>query len=136
MRRSLAVLIAAFVAARALGLTTDPNTTEIDTCGVLVQGARCVLFEGGGGKYVLSDYGGFKAGEAVRVVGTVDTNCATICSEADGCIRGAVVYDPARLPCGTALPSLPGDLVTSLCSAASSTLLTLTLVGLHITRRK
>lgn len=136
MNRNLAVLLTVLAASSAWGQTTDPNTTEIDACGVLVQSARCVLFEGGGGNYVLSDYGGFKAGDAVRVVGTVDTNCTSICSEADGCVRGAVVYDPTVLPCGTALPSFPGDLVTSACTAASAALLTLTLVGLHMTCRE
>lgn len=136
MIRSLTVLLITLIAGGAGAQTTQPGTTEIDACGVLVQSSRCVLFEGGGGNYVLSDYGGFKAGDAVRVVGTVDTNCITICPEADGCIRGAVVYDPARLPCGTDLPSFPGDLVTSACTAASAALLTATLVALRIAKSK
>jgi hypothetical protein len=136
MLRTLTVLLGSLVVANALAQTTQPSTTAIDACGVLVQGARCVLFEGSGGKYVLSDYGRFKAGDAVRVVGTVDTNCATMCSDADGCVRGAVVYDPATYPCGTHIPSFPNDLVTGLCTAASAALLTVTLVGCHITRRK
>lgn len=136
MARVFAISILIAATTSALGQTTQPSTREIDACGVLVQGSRCVLFEGGGGKYVLSDYGHFKAGDAVRVVGTVDTNCTTLCSEADGCVRGAVVYDPAVLPCGTKLPNFPGDLATGLCSAASATLLTVTLVGLRVSRRK
>ncbi|TWT45202.1 hypothetical protein RAS1_16240 [Phycisphaerae bacterium RAS1] len=80
---------------------TQPAGPEpIDACGVLVQGRECVLFEGGGGSYYLSNYGRFRAGDAVRVVGTVDPDCSAICSDADGCISGAEVYDPVSFPCG------------------------------------
>lgn len=128
----LAALVCLTSATWAQG--TDDTPQEIDECGVLVAGAGCVLFEGGGGQYVLADAGNFEFGDAVRVVGTLDTNCTTICGDADGCIRGAVLYDPAVLPCGTDLPNFPGDLISGLCAAASSVLLALTLAGLWSTR--
>jgi len=115
----------------------DPNAPRaIDACGVLVQGAECVLFEGGGGRYVLSDYGDFKVSDTVRVVGTIDPNCATICLEGDGCIRGATLYDPAVFPCGQRIPSFPEDLLIDACAAASAALPTLTLAGLVLAGRR
>lgn len=93
------LIIAAFAAAPASAQLSDEP--DFDACGVLVQGAGCVLFAGGGGSYVLSDYANFKIGDLVRVIGTLDENCITICQEGDGCIRGAEVFDPAVFPCGT-----------------------------------
>lgn len=110
--------------------TTQPGLQPIDACGVLVRGTECVLFEGGGGRYVLSNAGDYRVGDLVRVVGTVDPDCITICQEGDGCIRGAVVYDPTVYPCGTPIPSLPGDLVTGLCTATSGALAGLAVGGL------
>ncbi len=130
----LAVLLAhaAVVCAQT---TTAPSVTEIDACGVLISGGNCVMFSGGGGNYVLSDYGNYRVGDAVRVVGTLDPQCATICGSADGCIRGAVVYDPSVLPCGTPLPSFPGDLLSGLCSAVSAGIAASTAGGLLLLRR-
>ncbi len=104
---------------------------EIDACGILVRDGNCVLFDGGGGRYVLSDYGDFTVGDPVRVVGTIDENCITICNTADGCIRGAIVYDPAVLPCGTPV-SVPFDP----CSGLSAGLMMLTIAGLAAVRRR
>lgn len=132
-----AVLTALAASARAQ--TTQPSIQEIDACGTLVQVGRCVLFSGGGGNYVLSDYGDFNIGDAVRVVGTVNTNCTSICSEADGCVQGAIVYDPIALPCGTPIPDLQTDLanasIDALCNAASGAIATAGLVGMALTRR-
>jgi len=134
----IAALLCLAHAAGAQTIADDPNSTmqEIDECGVLVAGMGCVLFEGAGGQYVIADAGDFNFGDAVRVVGMLDTNCMTICGDADGCIRGAVLYDPAVLPCGTDLPNFPGDLISGLCTAASSVLLALTLVGLWSARHR
>jgi hypothetical protein len=122
-----------------VGLTcgqTDDGLQAIDECGVLVQGPDCTLFEGAGGAYVVPDAGGFKVGDAVRVIGTLDPACVTICTGADGCIRGAVVYDPAVFPCGSHVPSFPEDLITGICTAASAGLLALSLAGMWHTRRR
>ncbi|MCG3126541.1 MAG: hypothetical protein CHACPFDD_01388 [Phycisphaerae bacterium] len=102
-----------------------------DECGVLVRGVECVLFEGGGGRYVLSDYGDFKVGDAVRVVGTLNENCISICSDADGCIAEAVVYDPVALPCGTEIPSISLDT----CATTAAGLLGSALGGVALTSR-
>ena len=94
----LNVIIIAASAPASAQLSDEP---DFDACGVLVQGAECVLFTGGGGSYALSDYANFKIGDLVRVIGTLDENCITICQEGDGCIRGAEVFDPTVFPCGT-----------------------------------
>lgn len=113
----------------------DLSPQAIDACGVLVRGADCVLFEGSGGRFYIADYGNFRVGDAVRVVGTADPTCITICRDADGCIRGATLYNPAVYPCGTAIPSI-GDLdnalVDSVCTAASGALGSLALLGMLI----
>ncbi len=106
--------------------------SDFDECGVLVSGPNCVLFEGGGGRYVLSEYEGYAIGDEVRVVGSLDEACITICNEADGCIRGATLYDPAVFPCGTELPNFPGDIVDSACTAASAALVGLAALGLML----
>jgi len=109
---------------------------DFDACGVLAVGNGCILFEGGGGTYVLPDAGGFDFGDAVRVVGTLDPECITICDEADGCIRGAAVYDPAFYPCGSSLPNFPGDIITNTCSSVGAALPAAALAGLWLTRRR
>ncbi len=111
--------LAAFVtAARA-----QSGDETIDECGVLVRVGSCVLFEGAGGRFLLSDYGDYREGDLVRVVGAVDENCITICPEADGCVRGAEVFDPLVFPCGEPLPNFPGDICTGVAGG-------LTLAGL------
>lgn len=114
-----------------------------DACGTLVRGTHCVLFDGGGGKYYVPNTGHFKVGDAVRAVGTLDPGCRTICSDADGCISGGVLYDPANFPCGSALPSFPDDILTgaansatSACTTASGSLLLIAIGGMCFTRRR
>jgi hypothetical protein len=99
----------------AVAQTSQPSG-EIDQCGTIVRAGNCVLFEGGGGKFVVADFGGFQVGDFVRVVGTVDPDCTNICDQADGCVRGAVVYDPLLLPCGTPL-EVPFDPCSGLSAA-------------------
>ena len=122
------VLVLATTGAASAQISAEP---DFDACGTLVQGTECVLFEGGGGRYVLSDYGGFRIGDAVRVVGTVDEGCITICQEGDGCIRGAQVFDPAILPCGT-----PASVDFDPCSGLGTALLALPLVGMWLSSRR
>ena len=107
-----------------------------DACGTLTQGNGCILFEGGGGTFVLPDAGGFEFGDLVRVVGTRDPECVTICPESDGCIRGAAVYDPTVYPCGTTLPNFPDDIITNACSSLGTALPAAALVGLWFTSRR
>lgn len=131
MKHICAIVFFACTICAASAQTTQPATRQIDACGTLVRGAECVLFDGGGGKYVLADYGKFKVGDAVRVVGTVDPACATICGEGDGCIRGSVLYDPSVFPCGT-----PVKATFDPCSGLSGALLGGALAGLWFTRRQ
>jgi hypothetical protein len=135
MRRIAIGLVLASVAA-TLAQTEVTGPQPIDECGTLTEGAGCILFEGAGGKYVVTGAGNFHVGDAVRVVGTADPQCVTICSDADGCIRGAELYDPAVFPCGTALPNFPADIITGVCSTLSTSLLMLLLVGLVVARRR
>ena len=124
-------LILAVTSAAAPAMAQLSDEPDFDACGTLVRGAECVLFEGGGGRYVLSDYAGFKIGDAVRVIGTLDEACITICQEGDGCIRGAEVFSPAVFPCGT-----PVSVEFDPCSGLSSALLALPLLGMRFCRRR
>ncbi|GEM_PF-3842083 len=113
-----------------------PELYEIDECGTLSRGSGCILFEAAGGKYVIPEAAGFHVGDAVRVVGTLDPGCVTICPEADGCIRGATLYDPAVWPCGTELPNFPADILSGICEATSAVLLGAVAAGLWWSRRR
>jgi len=61
---------------------------EFNGCGQLIQGIECVLFQPDeGGLWVLDNRGNFRVGDRVRVIGTLDRECITICQQGDGCIR-------------------------------------------------
>lgn len=122
--------------AGAGGDTAGDGQQAFDACGQIVQGVNCAVFEGGGGTYALAEFGGFDFGEPVRVIGTLDPNCVTICAETDGCIRGATLYDPAAFPCGTDLPDLPGDLISETCSATALGLSGLAALGMCFAPRR
>lgn len=124
-------------AVSACGQITD-ELQPIDDCGVLVNGGGCVLFEGAGGSYVLvADLEGYRFGDSVRVVGTINPYCNNICAaETDGCIQGATVYDPAVYPCGTEIPSLAEDLISGACAAASGALIMICVCGMWMTRTR
>lgn len=136
----LALAVAPPTHGQVTNATGGDGPMEIDACGTLVQAGSCVVFATAGGRFVLADYGDFRAGDAVRVIGTADPTCIQICPDADGCIRGAVLYDPARFPCGTDIPSLRDDLLPALtesaCSALGGALGMLTVGGLLITSRR
>jgi hypothetical protein len=133
---SVSVKAALSIAACA-SLCAASYAQEIDECGTLVQGSKCVLFEGGGGRYLLSDYGRFRVGDEVRVVGYVQANCENICGEdADGCVSAAEVYDPVTFPCGEEIPSIEEDLVLSLCDTANGVLVGSGLLGMCLLTRR
>jgi len=117
--RTLHALTAVFLASVAAPNLARAQTQAgpIDECGQLVQGATCVLVEVAGGRFALAEYYGYRIGDAVRVVGEIDPACNTICADADGCIRGAVLYDPTQYPCGTPLPNFPADICTGAASS-------------------
>lgn len=137
MRCTLPVALLLAVAVNSAPAQDDgPEPGPIDACGVLIQQGACAVFEGGGGVYVIPSVDDdFGFGDPVRVVGTIDPDCITICDETDGCISGATLYDPGRFPCGTDIPSFPGDIITGVCSGASAALLAGTAAGLWLTRR-
>ena len=134
MGRLASVVLAVWCMNSACGQTEDGGMQAIDECGVLTRGSDgCVVFDAAGGSYVVPDSGRFNVGDMVRIVGTVDPACITICSNADGCIRGAVLYDPTAFPCGEPLPQFPGDLLTGICAAVGASLPTLAAVGMWCT---
>lgn len=124
LSRATALFIAA-TAAPALAQTSQPTNTDFDSCGVLIRGTECVLFQGAGGKYfVEGDFSHFKVGDSVRVVGELNANCITICQEIDGCVGNAEVFDPLLFPCGTPVqtpfdPCAGLTLPTSLAAAGA-----------------
>jgi hypothetical protein len=134
MRNVMIGWLAAFCPLAAAQDGNGVTPGEIDACGLLVSKGGCVLFEGGGGSLFLSDYGDFRAGDVVRVIGTVNPNCTTICEEADGCIADAQVYNPLVFPCGTDIPSFPGDIIGDLCTSLSGALTATMLIGLWFAR--
>src|SRR5262245_24113776 len=75
-----------------------------DSCGTLVQGAECVLFDAdGGGEFTVASVDQFKPGDRVRVVGRLERNCATACLQGDGCITNNSISDCSGqfAACGT-----------------------------------
>jgi len=74
-------------------------------CGYLVQGVECVLFQAdGGGLYVLDNYGRYRVGQHVRVMGMYDPNCATYCMQGDGCILDNTITWCFEIPGVVILP--------------------------------
>lgn len=82
------------------------NTIELcpdfDECGKLVEGAECVLFQGQSGLYVLDNLGSFVVGDQVRVQGTLNLGCVTICQQGNGCVQNNTIGKCADFyACGT-----------------------------------
>jgi hypothetical protein len=81
-----------------VGAPLPRGSYAFETCGVLVGGIECVLFQvmdGGigpiGGRYLLSDDGGFQVGDHVCVSGEVIPFCVSICMEGNGCVDVAAI---------------------------------------------
>lgn len=133
-----AAAIMSLMVSSGFGQTSQPSNSDFDACGTLVISGGCLVFRGGGGDYYLADYGRYAAGDSVRVIGTLNPDCVTICSELDGCIQGAITYDPSVYPCGSSIPSLADDLVPALtdaaCTAASGVLAGTGIVGMMLAR--
>jgi hypothetical protein len=125
-------LLLGLTACAAMAQTTPDGEIPLgplDTCGTLVQTGDCVLFEGGGGSFYIADYGDFRVGDTVHVVGTI-TECTNICSQADGCISGAQLFDPVLEPCGAPVTSFEAEL----CTAASASLVGALGAGFFVAR--
>ncbi|MEE9296824.1 MAG: hypothetical protein V3W34_17915 [Phycisphaerae bacterium] len=81
-------------------------------CGVLVQGAECVLFKAdSGGLFILSNLGGFGVGDKVSVTGCHDPDCISHCMQGNGCIVNNNTIEPCGRVCGgiQGLPCDPGE---------------------------
>ncbi len=131
----LMLAAAALSEAGATARAQSPARTPFDACGVLISDGTCVLFEGGGGRYYLPEYGddSFRVGDAVRIVGTLDPGCTAFCNDFDGCISGASAYDPAIYPCGTELPNLQVDIINGVCDSVTAALMGVIAGGLWLT---
>ncbi|MGD2094523.1 MAG: hypothetical protein PVH77_05900 [Phycisphaerales bacterium] len=67
---------------------------HFDSCGTLIQGVECILFQPDtGGLYLLDNLGSFKAGDRVRVRGVLDPNCISICMQGNGCIENNTISE-------------------------------------------
>jgi hypothetical protein len=73
----------------ALGLEDNAIGECYNNCGTLVQGAECVIFAeaGTGREFILSNLDTFQVGDRVRVHGMLQTDCASLCGQGEGCIR-------------------------------------------------
>jgi hypothetical protein len=85
----------------------DCFTLGFNSCGVIIQGVECPLFQSDfGGTYILDTFGSFQIGDRVRVTGTFDLFCASFCQQGDGCIRNNTITS-CRLTtidtCGTVI---------------------------------
>lgn len=119
---AVAGVLALHVAAGGGVAFAQTGGTEFDACGVLVRGTECTLFETGGKRYlVVGDFSRFRVGDAVRVVGKLNPQCVTICSEGDGCIGDAEIFNPELFPCGTPI-QVPFDPCSGLSLTAATAL--------------
>jgi hypothetical protein len=96
--------VALLVIAVGLWGTTAFGQQTVDTCGSLVQGSGCVLFQAdSGGSFVLDTIDGFAPGDRVHVEGTTDVACVPSCLSATGCITVSTIGPCAAQfsACGT-----------------------------------
>ncbi|MCA9243370.1 MAG: hypothetical protein KDA32_05405 [Phycisphaerales bacterium] len=67
--------------------TIEDSSPDYVACGTLKDGAECLLFlDDDGQLLLLDDNGSFKAGDHVRVTGTLVSDCVTTCNEDQGCV--------------------------------------------------
>ncbi|MBX3396848.1 MAG: hypothetical protein KF841_15940 [Phycisphaerae bacterium] len=99
------------------------NTLSVcfDQCGVLVQGVECILFSSdGGGLYVIEHIGGHAVGDHVRVRGGLNSACATLCMQGDGCIEDNTIEPCMNQPLGACCsPLLANPLGCIITTAAN-----------------
>ena len=104
MRRRLQTL--SLLAAAAVLSFSNTASAQIayDECGQFIQGTNCILFADGNGREWLLDIdvSGQPLGVDLRVTGTADPLCVTICLQGNGCINGAAITT-----CGGPPPVLP-----------------------------
>jgi hypothetical protein len=68
-------------------------STAIDACGQLEQSGACVLFRANGALYQLNTTAAFIAGDAVRVIGSIQDSCNSTCPGVAGCVFvGEITY--------------------------------------------
>ncbi len=70
------------------------ESQNINSCGTLVQGTECVLFQADNdGGLWFGDFGDYAVGDNVLIVGTLDPDCVNICLEGDGCVNVETITD-------------------------------------------
>jgi hypothetical protein len=70
-----------------------PSGIPFDECGDMVQGVTCpIMFEDTMGRlWILDDTAGFQVGDHVRVIGTSELGCISLCNQGNGCIHNNTV---------------------------------------------
>lgn len=84
-----------------------------EACGVLIQGTDCVLLSVYSDSLLLAldNYGDFVVGDSVCVVGMLDPDCETDCSDATACLIDNDIFPYTEEPpvdfsaCGTLIPA-------------------------------
>ncbi len=63
------------------------SAQSVDDCGELIAGVECTLLRLDDGRvFIPSSTDGFDVGDRVRVTGTVESDCVSICQQGDGCL--------------------------------------------------
>ncbi len=76
------------------------NNEFFNGCGVLIQGADCVVFADANSDnvYQLTNQGDFQVGDSVYVVGFLTNGCQPACSDVDGCIMNFHIRPCVNIP--------------------------------------
>jgi hypothetical protein len=105
-----------------------------------------------GGIYALDQLGGFSVGQRVHIVGDLVSECGGQCADGLACVRNNSIWDASRycdggsvvtpdepqspdVPVVTNSPLTSFNLSGGACAGSGLTLISLTLVGLVMTRR-
>jgi len=85
--RTLRIIVQSENSPIAGDLVVSFETSYFESCGVLVQGVECVLFNADAeGVYVIANRGDFRVGDRVRVRGILEKDCISFCMQGQGCI--------------------------------------------------
>jgi hypothetical protein len=73
-----------------LAPTAPAFAEDVDLCGTLEKGVECLLLRTDDNqRYSVDDAGKFDAGHRVRIRGDLQTSCASVCQQGDGCLTVA-----------------------------------------------
>ncbi len=91
--RQLPALLLALTTMGFMPAAAAPSGVPFDECGFIVPGVTCpLMFEDTmGSLWLLDNVGAFQLGDNVRVIGTADLGCITICNQGNGCIHNNTI---------------------------------------------